>query len=348
MLFGKNLSDNFYNYCPCLRLEGDRLHVWYCANKDSGNITDYIGYRTGEKADGNWVFSEETLVLGPTKGSWDQRHTCDPSVTKGVFHYQNETYHYLMFYLGCVTEDCTDNETGIAVAKTIDGPWIKYDKNPLIPFIGSRDYVGPHTHWGYGQPCVVSVDKRGRCLIFYNVGIHETFTRAEHWDLSNLDEPQKLDSVRIRDHGYLNISGVQDVIGNADFAYDMDHHVMYATGDMRVRGTDQPTYISNALPILKTPLGEQGAFPMSGLFDKAYTWEVLGVVDESVSGYPKNHNPGLLADLYGHLHHPDQLFVGYTVSALNKQHPDRDGIWQSLHSYRIYGHRLNLSAGDKP
>jgi hypothetical protein len=347
MLFGKSLTQNFYNYCPCLRLEGDTLHVWYCANKDSGNITDYIGYRTGKLVNGVYKFSPERLVLGPTKGTWDQRHTCDPSVIKGKFQYHQETYHYLMVYLGCVTDDCTDNETGIAVSKNIAGPWIKYDKNPLIPFIGSLDYVGPHIHWGYGQPCVISVDQLGQCIIFYNVGIHETFTRAEHWDLSNLDEPKKLGSVRIRDNGYINLLGVQDVIGNADFAYDKVNNIMYATGDMRVRGTDQPTYISNALPILKTSLGGNQTFPMAGLFDKAYTWEPLGVIDEMVSGYPKNHNPGLFADIYGHLCDPRELFVGYTVSALNKQHLDREGIWQSLHSYRIYGYHLKLHGDDK-
>jgi hypothetical protein len=341
-LFGKSLHGNFYNYCPSMRLENDTLHVWYCTNKDSGNITDYIGYRTGHFVDGFWRFSNEKIVLGPTKGTWDARHTCDPSVIKGAFQFNGEEYHYLMVYLGCITDDCKDNETGIAFSNNIAGPWIKLPNNPLIPFINSKDFKGPHIHWGYGQPSVVSVDKAGQCIIFYNVGIEETFTRAEHWDLSNLNHPVKIQEVRIIDDGYINIEGKPDVIGNADFAFDPITHCFYAVGDMRVRGNDEPTYISNALPVLMTNLCEDEKHPMESLFTEQYKWKKLEVIDEHVSSFAKNHNPGIMTDIYGWVYHPSLLLVGYTRSDLNKAHPKRVGIWPSLHTYRIYGHEVKL------
>ena len=346
-LFGKSLKGNFYNYCPSMRLEGATLHVWYCANRDSGDITDYIGYRTGRRFKDGWRFSRERLVLGPTKGTWDARHTCDPSVIKGEFRFDGETYHYLMAYLGCVTDDCTDNETGIAFAKDVKGPWIKLPGNPLIPFIGSKDFKGPHRHWGYGQPCLVSVDKLGKCLIFYNVGIEETFTRVELWDLADLRHPSKLNEARLRDNGYINTEGKMDVIGNADFAFDPIKNRLYAVGDMRVRGNEAPMYISNALPVLMTVLDPQATFPLETLFGHDYEWKTLKVIDESLSHFKKNHNPGVMSDIYGWLQNPKSLFVGYTVSDLNKAHPRRKGIWQSLHSYRIYGHVVKLEQDQK-
>ncbi len=325
-----------------MRWDGQKLHVWYCTNKKSGNITDYVGYRTAKKMNGKWRFSKEKIVLGPTPGTWDARHTCDPSVIQGEFVLGNTTYRYLMAYLGCVTDDCRDNETGIAVSESIEGPWIKVGSHPLIPYIGSRDFPGPHVYWGYGQPCVLSVDKKGQCLIFYNVGLAETYTRAELWDLSHLDAPKKLREVRLLDEGYVNVLGQPDVIGNADFAFDSKTHAFYAVGDMRVRGKDQPTYISDALPVLKTHLDIHEAFPMATLFDASYRWETLFVVDSAVSGFPKNHNPGILTDVYGWLCDSKELFVGYTVSDLNRFHPRRKGIWQSLHTYRIYGQTVSL------
>lgn len=346
MLFGKNLEQNFYNYCPAFALENEILHVWYCTNKESGNITDYVGYRQGVLKNNHYVFSEEMLVLDPTKNTWDSRHVCDPAVTKGVFEYKGETYFYLMAYLGCVTDDCCDNETGIALAKNIEGPWVKYDLNPLIPFIGSPDFVRPHFHWGYGQPALLSVDGEGKVIIFYNVGIDRTFTRAELWDLSEVDKPQKLYSHDVINEGYVNIEGDNDVIGNADFAYDAQNHILYAVGDMRGKREDDPCYISNALPILKAQLDKRANHSLLALFLYPYVWEVLDYVDEKKSGFSKNHNPGILKDAYGRVNAAKLLRVAYTVSDLNKKHPEREGIWQSLHTYRIYEYIKELKGGE--
>ncbi|MEG1711231.1 MAG: hypothetical protein RR316_05470, partial [Clostridia bacterium] len=68
-LFGENkATSNFYNYCPTIKTEGkDTIHIWYCSNQDSGNITDFVAYRKGTlKGDGKWSFTDKELVLSPT------------------------------------------------------------------------------------------------------------------------------------------------------------------------------------------------------------------------------------------------------------------------------------------
>ena len=67
MLFGPGLAENFYNYCPTFIAEANLLHVWYCTNKESGNITDHIGYRHAQKNGEKYVFTDETLVLSDRK-----------------------------------------------------------------------------------------------------------------------------------------------------------------------------------------------------------------------------------------------------------------------------------------
>ena len=67
-LFGEDKNENFYNYCPSVIMEGETMHVWYCSNQVSGNVTDYVGYRRGTlNASGKWEFTEKQLVLGPGK-----------------------------------------------------------------------------------------------------------------------------------------------------------------------------------------------------------------------------------------------------------------------------------------
>ena len=62
-LFGESKDENFYNYCPSVMMEGnDVMHVWYCSNKDSGQVTDYVAYRKGraQRGGADGEFGEKT------------------------------------------------------------------------------------------------------------------------------------------------------------------------------------------------------------------------------------------------------------------------------------------------
>ncbi len=91
---GDDGEDYFYNYCPSLKVENNEMNVFYCTNKEWANVTDYVGYRKGRIENGSLKFKDESLVISPTPDTWDQRHTCDPSVIKGEFQYDGETYEY--------------------------------------------------------------------------------------------------------------------------------------------------------------------------------------------------------------------------------------------------------------
>lgn len=158
----------FYNYCPTIFEEDGVRHIYYCANKKHGNVTDYVAYRKGVKDEtGRFIYSDIQYVLEPTENSWDSRHVCDPSVVKGEFTYNQENYNYLMAYLGCVTSDNTSNEVGLAVSKSPEGPWIKVGDGPFCDY-ELNDNSG--FQWGYGQPSLVSVDRKSEILLFYTVG----------------------------------------------------------------------------------------------------------------------------------------------------------------------------------
>lgn len=342
-LFGEDMSlYNFYNYAPSIMIEDGVMHIWYCANEVSGYVTDYIAYRRGEiQSDGTWVFSERQIVLGPTADNWDSVHTCDPSVIKGEFSYRSESYNYLMAYLGCVTLDNSNNEVGIAVAKNPEGPWIKISElNPIANYYESDEFSNDVWTWGYGQPSLISVDKQGEVLLFYTKGLNSgTSTQVERWDLSNLDNPIKIESTQVSNKGATNDLNQQDVINNADFAYDPVRQRIYTVEDMSNRPLEEPTIISQAFPIEYLNLNVNESFVGETLFDGTiYQWNVHEFVGEGVSGFARNHNPGLITDPYGWLISPNQLPVIYTVSILDSESYGRNAQWAHLHSYRLYGY----------
>lgn len=346
-LFGQDKSQNFYNYCPSIFMEGnDTMHVYYCTNKDNKIVYDYIGYRKGTlNAAGKWKFSEQKLVLSPDgigAGKWDEKHNCDPTVTKGNFSMGGETYSYLMAYLGCKEGDV--NEVGIAVAKAPEGPWEKVDSlNPIAGYIGSADDPNDGTYyWGYGQPSLINPDGDGKVLLFYTKGIkNKTCTQVEEWDLSNLDQPVKVRSAELQGKNVVNAGGAVDVIHNADFAYDSVNHRLYCYKDDFPCPSGAPDFISGSGVLMYIDCDEN----FDVLFaNETYAWNKAATLSASGLGFARLHNVGIITDAYGKLTSPFRVPVLYTVSDLAADYPNwsAGSVWASLHTYRLHGYVFEI------
>ena len=335
---------NKYNYCPSYFIEDNIAHVYYCTNKDEGNVTDYVGYRKGEVVNNKVKYSDNSqyVLTHGEMGSWDSRHACDPSVVKGEFKYHGEEYNYLMAYLGCVPSDCTQNETGIAVSKTPDGPWIKCDFkedgvtkiNPIVPF---SDFSCNETSWGTGQPSLVSVDKKGRVLLFTTVGAtNGTFTNLREYDFSDIDNYKLLrERVSINIDGIRGSNGSASFINNADFGYDEVNKRIIMAKPRQFFGTDgkSPNFIADTIDVYyidDTEGSEIGDVLFAGK-NTTKIWKLIGSVNESLTGFLRNHNTGLVTDEYKRIDSSSPLGVLFTRSD-----EDKGGQWSYLSTYRLY------------
>lgn len=343
-------ESRFYNYCPTVMIEGNEKHVYYCTNKIEGNVTDFVGYRKGVINNNKIEYSSETnFVVSPGElGSWDSRHACDPSVIKGEFKFHGEQYSYLMAYLGCIKSDCTLNETGIAVAKSPNGPWVKCDfkadgETPINPIVPYSDFSYNENSWGTGQPSLVSVDKKGRVLLFTTVGASNgTFTNLREYDFSDIDNYQL-----IRQRNSITRDGVKgttsgaDIINNADFAYDEVNRRVLMVKPRQYFGSDgiEPSFIADTLDVYyidDTEGNSVGDVLFAGN-NTTKSWKSLGSIDKSLTGFLRNHNSGLITDPYGHVDATDNLGVSFTRSDENQ------GIdWSHLSTYRLYETALSF------
>lgn len=349
VLFGEDVSlTKIYNYCPAIIMDEttdgkQRMNIWYCTNKDSGVIVDYIGFRQGilnEK--GKWEFGEETLVLEPTPGTWDARHTCDPTVVKGEFKLKGETYNYLMAYLGCTTEDYQKNETGIAVSKNIEGPWVKIDKvNPIVPWYDNGDIEteearyqnmqgGSSIYWGTGMPSLLSVDGKGEVIMFYQSTLQGTGIRR--FDLSDLENPVEKYCTKISSAGIYNSQHQKCNIGIPDFAYDEENDRLYVVNVTNERNPADVTktlvnshsmvaYIDNL-----TSMEEVS----EALVARDYTWNIVGYVGPNETGWKRNHNPGLVKTANATI--PNSDHVDVVVSTGHNSWPT-----ENIFTYRLFG-----------
>ncbi len=357
-LFGDDIEKNFYNYCPTAIIEDRTMHVWYCSNKDDGNVTDHVAYRKGTlHDDGRWTFGDKQLVLEHgTSGQWDSRHVCDPTVVKGVFKNGTETYNYMMAFLGCLTSNNTKNEVGVAFAKSPEGPWVKYGDNPIADFYAdyslsrtdssANSEIAANSSWGYGQPSLISADKNGKVILFYSAGVPTgTFTVAELWDFGNIQTPVRLNKLMVSNKGITNASGGQDVINNADFAYDAQRNRLYCIKeDFPYPTGNGINWIAGTNSVFYVDLGEGKGVADRIFEDYNYTWTMAGTLNEAMTGFKRNHNAGLLTDAYGQLTDSTRLAVLYTMSKTPEDFPDwsHGGQWPALHTYRIHGITIEL------
>ena len=353
VLFGPDVSDSkIFNYCPAIlkeTVDGEEwMHVWYCTNKDDGVIMDHIGYRKGVKQDdGKWLFSEQQIVLAPTPGTWDSRHTCDPAVIRGEFRYEGNDYTYLMAYLGCTTEDYQKNETGIAVANAPEGPWVKVASlNPIVPWYDNgveaeeqekyEDMQGTsRIYWGTGMPALISLDGQGDVLMFYQSTLQGT--GIQRWNFSDLDNPTCQFTTRITHNGIVNSAGQRCNIGIPDFAYDPVAKRFYVCGVTNEKNpADVTTTRVNSHSMVAYLEDVQSTEQLCTLLQSgSYVWKMAGFVGPSDTGWERNHNPGIVRDERGFLPESDGISV-----IVSTGHNSWDN--ENIFTYRLHGATISL------
>ncbi|MDR0832513.1 MAG: hypothetical protein LBM99_06420 [Bacillales bacterium] len=338
VLFGEDIdSVKKYNYAPsAIRTveEGQEvMHVWYCTNISSAVIVDYIGYRKGILGlDNKWTFSEEEIVLGPTPDTWDGRHTCDPAVIMGNFNYNDVSYKYMMSYLGCTTEDYSNNETGLAVANNPAGPWLKLDHlNPIVPW-SKNNFSGT---WGTGMPSLLSVDKQGIVFLFYmdsKVGVG-----VEKWDFSDLNNPLQLLQTKLTHNGVYNHAGNKINLGYIDVAYDevKDRlYLMSGTHEKDPPDGSRSLVNSHCVVVYLDGISNMNVLTNT-LANMVYNWQTLDYVGPEETGWVRNHNPCLVTDPYGRVFDSNNLWT--IVSTGLNTYP-----FDNIFTYRLKGYIFSV------
>ena len=340
LMFDDAAGARTYNYCPCVIVEGDTAHVWYCSSVEEGiGGDDHIAYRSGKRADGVWYWSPKKIVLGAEEGTYYSGNICDPDVVKGEFHMQGETYSYLMAVLGCTTKDNSSNMFGFKAAKSPEGPWIDvpsvsplynfYDYYPGYVYNGANEFI-----WGWGQCSLVSVDKKGKVLLFYT-GRSATSQKLECWDFSDLDHPKGLYETEVRNQGVFDLNGAQDSICNAQFMYDEAASRFYMICDVHPFRTDRwPTNLPEASRVYYFD-DFSGGEPGEAFLGKNLQWRELFTLNEAATGFPHNHNCCFFRDPYGRKPEGKELEIAYTKC-------DTGEDWTVLFGYRIYRYTYRL------
>ena len=301
------VGQNRYSYCPSIVDMGDgTTHVYFCGTK-SNIFVDNI-YHIQEYADG--TRSDEKSVLQPSL-EWDSRHDCDPSVIEGEFKMDGVSYRYAMFFLSNPLEYYY-NEIGVAFSNDLAADsWVKYPyqivKKPWME-VGDQFWSATNKSWGVGQPSAVSLDKKGKVLLTYTKGdAAGTCLLWRELDMSDMDNLVVGSPHNVVNSGWLQKDEqTQDYGTNADFAINQDEDRIIVVRPIHPHDTDYPSFIASQVEVLWMPLSRF----MAG----EGKWTRMYRISSKDTGFPRNHNAGLMRDSFGHIKDWETPTVYFTVS----------------------------------
>lgn len=171
-----------YRYGPSIMYYDDgSMDLWLSSPGNNSTEWDYIRYMHSDDGE-NW--SEEEVVLRPTRGSLDHYSTCDP----GVIYFNG---YYYIGYTSTTNPDGYDNDIYVARSENPNGPFEKWNGTgwggkpaPII------DYTGEPEYWGVGEISFCIKEDKLYCYYSY-YGDSGAQTRVNISDLSD-DWPAKL------------------------------------------------------------------------------------------------------------------------------------------------------------
>jgi len=294
-----------YNYAPSVIQDQYGIrYAFVCQNLEPFKIVDYIYLYKGIPTKDGYKWQPGTRLVEPSDIGWDINHICDPDVRAFKTTYQGETYDYIMTYLGTDQWDNKHNQIGLAISKNIEGPYIKFDKNPIVP---SDD----RTKWGVGQSTSIVLND-STIRLFY----------------SNSDGGFTYRDVILNDLDHIRLGEEKRIAGMGSNNYPaFSEKNCYMVSERRVNmDTQIPTWVGNVAELTYIPLDQD--LTKSG--DK---WIKIGAVTPNESGFPRNHNPGILTDERGYMLNDDELIMYFTPAVTGS-----NWLW----SYDMYSARFNL------
>lgn len=298
----------FYNYAPsAIQDKYGIRYLFLCQNKKPFEIVDYIYLFKGIPTENGYVWQPGTEIVAPSATGWDKIHICDPDVREFAFKYKGEQYNWIMTYLG-VDQWHNHNQIGLAFSKNIEGPYIKYDQNPLVPYTDT-------TKWGVGQSTSIVIDST-TIQLFYSKS-DTPRSRMVARDIKFTDGQIHLGEEKIVPHLY----------PNTYFANSEKYR--YAVSETRIDQVKEiPTWVGNHVRFVYKDLS-------SDLFAEKDDWKEIGLVGPAQTKFPRNHNPGFVTDTKGYMLSDKEAVVYFTVAMTGE-----NWLW----SYDVYSATYDLES----
>lgn len=293
--------------------DGNTRYLVYTTNKSKAQEDNVIAIKKGELTDDGWVYGAQSIAIEGSSDGWDQ-FIGSASVAKGNFVLGEDTYNWVMAYAATTNEEGSACSIGLAVAKDIQGEWVKIE-NPIIEY--NSEVYGANMA-GYYAPSVVNYNKASGIRVFYTYadayGHFAHFYDADLSDLSNIDGV----SAMITNKGDIQGGDAVTMFPNADFAYDAVNATFYAVKDYSPSAATKPN-LADQFELLH--IAEEELYTT----EDGDGWVSDFYVDyiDLDNGYERAYSACIVSDAYGHKLETTEIIYNVCQTGENYLHTQK-------------------------
>jgi hypothetical protein len=121
---------------PLIKKVDHQYCLFYMGNSNGKTNTKRIGLAISDSLNGPWKRPDQPLLLPGNEGAWDDHCTTNPAFI------QQPNGEYWLYYKSWNTKEYEmatgairgNRKYGLAIAKALQGPYIKNEQNPIIDF----------------------------------------------------------------------------------------------------------------------------------------------------------------------------------------------------------------------
>jgi len=286
------LEEGFYMKDADVIEINDVRYLVYTTNKTKADEDNVIALRVGEYVENHgWLYGEQTILVEPNADGWD-KYIGSASIVKGTFEMGGENYSWLIAYAGSTNEKLNASNIGLAVAKEINGTWVKVGTEPVIKY----DTAFGTNMVGCYAPSVINYNKGSLVRIFYTYAdAYGHFAKFFDADLADLDSIDGVDAYAVLD-GNLQSGDAVLMFPNADMAYDSENGLFYAVKDYSPSAATTPAF-ANEFEICHIAEAELITT------DEGNGWVSDDYKDyiDLGNGFDRCYSGAIVSDEYGHL-----------------------------------------------
>lgn len=168
---------------PHIQKIGDRYYLFYMGNSNGRTNTKRVGLAVADSPFGPWRRGEQPLLEAGPSGAWDDHCTTNPSLV------QHPNGQYWLYYKSWNTADYEqqkgpirgNRKYGLAIADKPEGPYRKYEDNPVIDFshLGNNTQLEDAFAW-YGQDRF-NMLARDMGVFSHKAGLYMDAKDGLHW-----------------------------------------------------------------------------------------------------------------------------------------------------------------------
>jgi hypothetical protein len=123
---------------PLIKEFNGKYYLYFMGNSNGKTNTKRIGVAVSDSLYGPWTRPDAPLLLPGVEGAWDDHCTTNPAVI------QHKEGNYWLYYKSWNTKEYEqasgairgNRKYGLAFSEHPGGPFVKYEKNPVIDFSG--------------------------------------------------------------------------------------------------------------------------------------------------------------------------------------------------------------------